>query len=394
MVKQKAASTKRNTRRNAIKDPVSASKTITAAIASQKTKGKAAPAKKAPARNRAATAKAENTKLKKKASAIKISRKPAAKAPKASGQKQQIAVVGAGMMGRGIAACIASGGYNVTLYDNNTASLPEAVMAVEALRDYLKLNNIPKGVRSKGAVSFAKTIKEAVSNVDFAFEVVFEDTALKQKVFREIEKYCPKTAVICSNTSALSITEISSGMKTQERCMSTHFIGPAHLVPLVEICPGKNTDRKYIPIVKRFLELCGKRPIVMKKEIDGFVAARLQAALYREAMHIQLEGAADAATIDQAVYDGFGRRLNQIGPFIQCDFAGTDLVLKTHARMFPTLGDQQYDVVGDKLVNKGNKCGVKNGEGHYKWPKEKLIEVSSRRDAELLRRLKEDPAPN
>ena len=87
MVKQKAASTKRNTRRNAIKDPVSASKTITAAIASQKTKGKAAPAKKAPARNRAATAKAENTKLKKKASAIKISRNPAAKAPKASGQK-------------------------------------------------------------------------------------------------------------------------------------------------------------------------------------------------------------------------------------------------------------------------------------------------------------------
>ena len=179
------------------------------------------------------------------------------------------------MMGRGIAACIASGGYNVLMYDNNTASLPDAVNAVAALRDYLKLNNIPKGVRSKGTVGYAKTLKEAVANVDFAFEVVFEETKLKQKVFKEIEKYCPKTAVICSNTSALSITEITEGMKFPERCMSTHFIGPAHLVPLVEMCPSKYTNRKHIPVVKRFLELCGKRPIVMKKEIDGFVAARL-----------------------------------------------------------------------------------------------------------------------
>merc|ERR1712151_331276 len=143
--------------------------------------------------------------------------------------------------------------------------------------------------------------------------------------------------------------------------------------------------------VKKLLVSIGKRPIVLKKEIDGFIAARLQAALYRECLHIYASGVAEPDAIDGAVYNGFGRRLNQIGPFIQADFAGVDLVQNTHAKFFPQLGSYERDIRADELVKEGRR-GVKSLHGHYKWTDEKVKEVAGRRDAELLRRLKVDMA--
>lgn len=176
--------------------------------------------------------------------------------------------------------------------------------------------------------------------------------------------------------------------------MAAHFIGPAHLVPLVELCPAAQTaaplsESGVVARVKQFLLSIGKRPIVLKKEIDGLIAARLQAALYRECLHLYMSDVADCDAIDGAVYNGFGRRLNQIGPFQQADFAGVDLVQRTHAKFFPQLGAYSRDVRADELVEHGRR-GVKALHGHYKWTDEKVREVSGRRDAELLRRLKVD----
>eukprot|EP00400_MALV-I_sp_L67-5_P000500 gene500-627_t len=287
---------------------------------------------------------------------------------------ETVAVIGAGMMGRGIAACCASGGNNVILFDSNVNSLPAAVKAADDLTTFLLSNGVPKSSPGRGKIRAASSLQEAVSNVLIVFEAIIEDTQIKQKVFLEIEKYCQPNTVLCSNTSSLSVSEITEPLKTRQRCMTAHFIGPAHLVPLVELCPTKYTDMKVVPIVQNFLLACGKSPAVMKKEIDGFIAARLQAALYREAMNICLAGAADPETIDKAVMDGFGRRLNQIGPFHQADFAGVDLVLKTHGRFFPQLGAQQSDQLAEKLVAEGRK-GVKSGKGHYDWPESQIKEV-------------------
>jgi len=197
------------------------------------------------------------------------------------------------------------------------------------------------------------------------------------------------------------------GLCCRERVIAAHFIGPAHLVPLVELCPssqsaaaataaaataadpGVQSSQNPVERVRRFLHFIGKKPVVLKQEIDGFIAARLQACLYRECLHLVESGIADCEAIDSAVFNGFGRRLNQIGPFIQADFAGVDLTQRTHAAFFPQLGGHQRDVRADTLAKQG--ClGVKTFRGHYKWTKEEVQEVSRRRDTELLRRLKAD----
>ena len=131
---------------------------------------------------------------------------------------QQVAVIGAGMMGRGIAACCASVGHDVVLYDNNVSGLAAAVKAAEECCSFLLSNGVPKNSPGQGRITCADTIQGAVSNASIVFEAVIEDTGIKRKVFEECEKYAPKTAAFCSNTSSLSVSEITQSLATRERC--------------------------------------------------------------------------------------------------------------------------------------------------------------------------------
>eukprot|EP01064_Diplonema_japonicum_P012186 TRINITY_DN19645_c0_g1_i1.p1 TRINITY_DN19645_c0_g1~~TRINITY_DN19645_c0_g1_i1.p1 ORF type:complete len:321 (+),score=118.39 TRINITY_DN19645_c0_g1_i1:48-965(+) len=297
-----------------------------------------------------------------------------------------IAVIGSGMMGRGIAACCANGGSTVKMYDTNTKQLSEGVVAAEGLVAFL--NNASIGVAG-GSIRPAATMREAVCDADFVFEAIIEDVKIKNKVFKQVEELCPASCIMCTNTSSLSVAAIAQGLNTPHRFIAAHFIGPAHLVPLVELCPAPQSDVSSVKAVHTYLLTVNKKPVVLKKEIQGFLAARLQAALYREAMHLVKEGVATHDAVDGAVTNGFGRRLNQIGPFQVGDFAGVDLIQKTHATFFPQLGAYKRDERSDELVSQG-RCGVKNLKGNYDWTPEKVKEVAGKRDNELLRRLKED----
>eukprot|EP01061_Rhynchopus_euleeides_P040086 TRINITY_DN68846_c0_g1_i1.p1 TRINITY_DN68846_c0_g1~~TRINITY_DN68846_c0_g1_i1.p1 ORF type:complete len:325 (+),score=122.28 TRINITY_DN68846_c0_g1_i1:48-977(+) len=299
-----------------------------------------------------------------------------------------VAVIGCGMMGRGIAACCANGGSEVRLWDNNTAQITGGVDAARQLDGFLRDAGVGQ---AKGSITAAATLAEAVRGCDFVFEAVIEDVRIKNKVFTQVEQHAPSHCIMCTNTSSLSVTEIATGLRSADRFVAAHFIGPAHLVPLVELCPAKQSAPASVPQVKRYLESIGKKPVVLNKEIQGFIAARMQAALYREGMHLVREGVASPEAVDGAVTDGFGRRLNQIGPFTVGDFAGVDLIQKTHATFFPQLGGYQRDLRSDELVSQGRN-GVKNMKGNYDWTPEKAKEVAARRDAELLRRLKADHA--
>jgi len=276
------------------------------------------------------------------------------------------------------------------------------VQKANELVDFLAANGVAAPTR--GRIIPTTSLQEAVAGAEFVFESIAEDLGAKQALFAELEAMASPTAVLCTNTSSLSVSAISSGCRGAgaDRVVAAHFIGPAHLVPLVELCPSERAaahtariaggaSQGPIARVRRFLESIGKKPVVLTKEIDGFIAARLQAALYRECLHLVESGVADCEAIDGAVYNGFGRRLNQIGPFLQADFAGVDLVQRTHAAFFPQLGAYQRDVRADKLVAEG-RLGVKALKGHYDWTEAKVKEVSGRRDAELLRRLQADRA--
>jgi len=307
----------------------------------------------------------------------------------------KVAIIGAGMMGRGIAACIVAGGaHEVKLYGRRAEVLDEGVKRTNELVDFLVENGV--AAESIGSLVATTSLEEAVRDADFVFESISEDLAAKQELFQQLVSLANASAVLCTNTSSLSVTGIASGCDGAgaERVIAAHFIGPAHLVPLVELCPAERTSDPAsidgpLERVRRFLISIGKRPIVLKREIDGFIAARLQAALYRECLHLYQSGVADCAAIDSAVFDGFGRRLNQIGPFQQADFAGVDLVQRTHANFFPQLGKYERDVRADELVGEG-RLGVKRLKGHHDWTDEQVKETAGRRDAELLRRLKVD----
>ncbi|KAF4690442.1 hypothetical protein FOZ63_030079 [Perkinsus olseni] len=302
----------------------------------------------------------------------------------------EVAVIGSGMMGRGISACIAAGGpHHVRMFDTNAEALKDGVQKAIEQREFLRQNHIPP-TAVPGEIYAAESLEAAVKNADFVFEAVIEDTAVKQSVFHQIEASCEKEHfVMCTNTSSLSVTEIASKLEKPGRMLAAHFIGPAYLVPLVEVCPGEKTDGDAVEKVEKFLRSCGKKPAVMNKEIDGFVCARLQAVLYRECLHLVKLGVASPETIDSVVYNGFGRRFNTIGPFQQNDFAGLDLVKGTHARFFPQLGAETHDDRSETLVAEG-RLGVKNGKGNYDWSDDDIKRVGGARDAELLRRLKFD----
>jgi len=300
------------------------------------------------------------------------------------------------MMGRGIAACIMAGGnHEVRLYGRRPDALVDAEKKISELVGFLQDNDAASDTH--GGLTVTTSLEEAVAGADFVFESIVEDLEAKKKLFKTLEELTQgTTTVLCTNTSSLSVTSIMEGCKSDGagRALAAHFIGPAHLVPLVELCPGLRTHAKDsaegpLARVRDFLVSIGKRPVVLKKEIDGFIAARLQAALYRECLHLQQSGVADCEAIDSAVFNGFGRRLNQIGPFQQADFAGVDLVQKTHAKLFPQLGTYQVDSRAEQLVSEG-RCGVKAQAGHYDWTEEQAKTVATKRDAELLRRLKAD----
>ena len=217
-----------------------------------------------------------------------------------------VAVIGSGMMGRGIAACCANGGSEVRMWDNNVAQIQSGVDAALDLDAFLRNAGVNGPVR--GSVRGVTTLKDAVTGCDFVFEAVIEDVGIKNKVFREVEKHAPRGCVMATNTSSLSVTAIAEGLATPDRFVAAHFIGPAHLVPLVELCPARQSGPDAVPKVKRFLESMGKKPVVLEKEIQGFLAARLQAALYREAMHLVKEGVASPEAVDGAVTDGYVQR--------------------------------------------------------------------------------------
>jgi len=307
-----------------------------------------------------------------------------------------IAVVGPGMMGRGIAAYLmATGPHEVRLYGRRDDALDEATQKVGELVAFLEANGVAAPARGKLIVT--TSLAEAVQGAEFVFESIAENLEAKQALFAELEPLTGPESILCTNTSSLSVTAIARGLSSggAARFCAAHFIGPAHLVPLVELCPAEQTqpgEDGPVARVRRFLEAAGKKPVVLKREIDGFIAARLQAALYRECLHLKHSGVAESADIDAAVYNGFGRRLNQIGPFQQADFAGVDLVQRTHAALFPQLGSYERDLQADELVPQG-RLGVKTLAGHHDWTKEGAEAVAARRDKELLRRLQVDLQP-
>lgn len=294
--------------------------------------------------------------------------------------KARIAVVGAGLMGHGIAQVFVLAGHDVTITDSFTANLDTVKQRISA--NLTDLGDDPDAVNR---VTPNADLAAAVRNADYVVEAVLEDLPLKQKLFAEIEKHVRPDTILASNTSVIPITDIMKGLRHRERALGTHWWNPPYLVPLVEVIGTQWTSPETIEWTMALHKAIGKTPVHVKKDVAGFVGNRLQHALWREAIALVEHGICDAETVDTVIKAAFGRRLAVLGPLENADLVGTDLTLAIHRTVLPEIesrpGPSPYL---EKLVADG-KLGFKSGEGFRKWTPEQQQELR----AKVTRHLKQ-----
>jgi 3-hydroxybutyryl-CoA dehydrogenase len=279
--------------------------------------------------------------------------------------KAKIAVVGAGLMGHGIAQVFALAGHDVNITDTGLQLLDTVKSRIAAnLRDL----GDDEGVVAR--VLPCVDLTEAVRDADFVVEAVSENLALKQKLFAELELRARRDAILASNTSVIPITAIMADLIRKERALGTHWWNPPFLVPLVEVIGTPWTSPQAIAWTMELHKAAGKKPAHVKKDVPGFIGNRLQHALWREAIALVEHGICDAETVDAVIKASFGRRLAVLGPLENADLVGTDLTLAIHDTVLPAIenrpGPSPYlqDLVAD------GKLGFKSGEGFRKWSPE------------------------
>jgi 3-hydroxybutyryl-CoA dehydrogenase len=279
--------------------------------------------------------------------------------------KARITVVGAGLMGHGIAQNFALAGHDVTITDASQASLDSAKSRI-----LVNLKYLGDDVNAVERVTPVADLAGAMKNADYVVEAVLEDLPLKQKLFAEIEAHVRTDTVLASNTSVIPITQIMQGLQHRERALGTHWWNPPYIVPLVEVIETQWTSPKVVGWTMALHRDAGKKPAHVKKDVPGFIGNRLQHALWREAVNLVEQGICDAKTVDDVVKASFGRRSAVLGPLENADLVGTDLALAIHNLLFPHLDNRTKAAPYlDKLVKDG-KLGFKSGEGFRKWSPE------------------------
>jgi 3-hydroxybutyryl-CoA dehydrogenase len=276
--------------------------------------------------------------------------------------KARIAVVGAGLMGHGIAQVFALAGHDVTITDSVKASLDSATSRIRT-----NLEDLGDDQSAVARVAPQAELADAVRDADYVVEAVLEDLPLKQQLFAEIERQVRPDTILASNTSVIPITEIMAGLQRRERALGTHWWNPPYLVPLVEVIGTQWTSQAAIDWTIRLHADAGKTPVHVKKDLPGFVGNRLQHALWRECIALVQNGICDAETVDTVIKASFGRRLAVLGPLENADLVGTDLTLAIHRTVLPDL-DRTPGALPylEGLVADG-KLGMKTGEGFRRW---------------------------
>jgi 3-hydroxybutyryl-CoA dehydrogenase len=279
--------------------------------------------------------------------------------------KARIAVLGAGLMGHGIAQVFALAGHEVTIYDPVAASLDQMRSRIAA-----NLRDLGDDETAAARVQPRSDLAEAVRDADFVVEAAPENLEIKRELFAEVEGYVRPDTILASNTSVIPITAIMQDLRDRSRALGTHWWNPPYLVPLVEVIGTQWTSRAAIDWTMVLHAAAGKQPAHVKKDVAGFIGNRLQHALWREAVSLVEHGICDAETVDTVIKAAFGRRLAVLGPLENADLVGTDLTLAIHKTVLPAIDRRPApSPYLERLVAEG-KLGFKSGEGFRKWTPE------------------------
>jgi len=233
---------------------------------------------------------------------------------------QRVACVGAGLIGQGWATLFAAKGLDVVLHDKDSIALRTSIRVIRENITFLEESGfLEKGLAapSLDRIETTTNLGEAVRAVDYVQESVFDDYRIKKQVFEEMDAVAPEDTILASSASGLLMTEIQRVTKRPERCVLVHPILPVHLIPVIEIVGGENTSAASVEAASAFMRRLGKTPILLKREVPGYIVNRLQAALLREAIDLVAKGVATVEDVDRAFCMGIGLRDPFLGPFMR-----------------------------------------------------------------------------
>ncbi len=296
--------------------------------------------------------------------------------------KLKVTIIGAGLMGHGIAQVFAAAGHETTLTDPDAGVLQAA--PAHMARNLEQMRVPADAVLER--LRLSKSLQAAVAEAGIVIEAAPERLALKQRIFADAADAAPRTAILASNTSVIPITRLGERLDPQarSRLVGTHWWNPPHLVPLVEVIRTPMTDDVIFERTIGLLRVAGKHPVRVRKDVPGFIGNRLQHALWREAISLVQAGVCDAETIDQVVKQSFGMRLPVLGPMENADLVGLELTRNVHEILFPDLdASPEPSALLTRLLEQGH-LGMRSGKGLRDWTPEAADAVRARLARHLI----------
>lgn len=299
---------------------------------------------------------------------------------------RRIAVVGAGLMGHGIALELAAHGYAVTLHDQSAEQLERARANIgEGLGRLVEAGRISAetAAEAPARITASGDLREAVAGADLVIEAVSENLEVKRAIFREIDAWAPPHAILASNSSTFMPSQLAAATNRPDKVIVAHYFNPPHLLPLVELVRGAETSDETVETLRTLYTGIGKSPAVVQKEAPGFVGNRMQMALLREALAIVEAGIATPEDVDTIIKTGFGRRLSVAGVFEIFDAAGLDVTLAVADQLFPEIDNSTaaHPYLRERAAR--GDFGLKTGKGFYDWTPEDAAALRARIGAGL-----------
>lgn len=279
----------------------------------------------------------------------------------------RVAVIGAGLMGSGIAQVAAQAGWDVTLRDVSAEAVGRGIAAIEAsTAKFVEKGRLSADDRAEALGRITTTTDlDAAADADVVVEAVFEKVEVKRDVFADLDRICRDDAILATNTSAIPITSIASATRRPESVVGTHFFSPVPMMALCELVRGLHTSDETLARARAFAENIGKTCIVVERDVAGFVTTRLISALVVEAVKLYESGVATAEDIDTACRLGFGHAM---GPLATTDLTGVDILAHASSNIYAETGDSKFfpPELLLRMVDAGD-LGRKSGRGFYTY---------------------------
>jgi len=286
-------------------------------------------------------------------------------------------------MGPGMAATLARGGLSVQTYDISTDAIERAKGEINSAFEVLDRMASP-AAEVRGEISFHTDLSHAVSHTDLVIEAIPENAELKAAIFAEIDQHSPASAILASNTSGIPITKIQEAVRTPERVVGMHWSNPPHVIPMIEIIAGSLTSTVTVENLKTLVSDLGLLPVVVKKDVPGFVENRVLYAIMRECLALVDDGVIDPADLDTCVRWGIGYKLSVIGPLELLDVAGLDIYEAVGSYLNAALSNRT--TVSETITSRTRKgeLGMKTGKGIYNYTPESISRLRRERAAKLV----------